>query len=213
MPLIPWKKQRKRGKHVRSFRIVRGIHCSGSQLASDSLCPLGPPSSQCPRSAIHHQRTYPRSNKFQTLSSYSPSRLTLSFGTTIYGLVSRLSLDSRASSHVQTGKSASQARRNGPRRHQHFMSTSKVQRLQWPSICNPRRFGSYHHLTALSGLRTNSYFPRILSLRPTRLFSHHGGRVGDRVSLSRTEIQWLSPSLISCWKPFCVCMRAIQGSA
>ena len=110
-------------------------------------------------------------------------------------------------------KSAPLARRSGTRRHQHFISTPKIQRLLWLSIRNPRLFGSSHHLTALSRLRRNSCFPRISSLRPTRLLSHPGGQVGDRVSLSRTVIQWSPPSLISCWKPFCACTRAIQGSA
>ncbi len=55
--------------------------------------------------------------------------------------------------------------------------------------------------------------PSQFILAATRLFSHLGGRVGDRVSSSRAVIQSSSPSLTSCWKPFCVCTRAIQGSA
>ena len=44
-----------RKKKVRSFRIVCGIHCSGSQLGPGSLCPLGTLSSQCPWRTIHYR--------------------------------------------------------------------------------------------------------------------------------------------------------------
>jgi len=173
---------------------------------------MGTLSSQYPWHTIHYRRRYPSFKIFQILSSCFASRLTSSFRTTVDGLAQRLLLSSRASRDVRTGKSAPQARRSGTRRRQHLTSTLKTQKSPWLSIYNPRPFGSCHRLTALSRSRRDSNLPRNSSSRPTRLFSHLGGRVGDRVSSSRAVIQSSSPSLTSCWKPFCVCTRATQGS-
>ena len=199
--------------HVGFFRIFCGVHCFGFELGPGSLYPLGTLSSQCPWRIIQYWLRYP------SIKKIPDPELMLCKSIDFVIPEDRLRIGTKTLTQFKSltpcpepgvCPSSSQGRHTSPPAFHIHIEDSEV---PWPSIHNQRLSGSCHRSTALSCPRRNSSFRRNSSLRPTKLLSHPGGRVGDRVSSSRTVIQLSSPSLISCWKPFCVCTHVIQGSA
>jgi len=140
----------------------------------------------------------PSSQKFQTITNTCSSLSILSFRTTVCTSASRHSSKSGPCLPVCGADSAHRVHSNDIHRHQPSIFISTTRKSRWTCIPNPRRCGSYHHLTDSSHRLRKPSFPHILCWHPTRPFSHRDDQVADRACSPLPSTLCFSPVLLSC---------------